>query len=316
MFRTRLYYAVKPYLPWHFRMALRRLTAKPLLTECRTTWPIHQDAAAAPAGWAGWPGAKRFAFVLTHDVEGAAGVAKSRDLIELEQELGYRSSFNFIPEGAYRVPAELRETIQQLGFEVGVHDLKHDGKLFQSRDVFSRRAAAINRYLHEWNACGFRSGFMFRNLEWLHDLDIAYDSSTFDTDPFEPQPEGIRTIFPFWVEGSPDHPARPGYVELPYTLPQDSTLFLVLQEKSPAIWLQKLDWIAEHGGMALLNVHPDYIRRDQEPKSARTYPLSHYRALLEHLRQHYAGQFWHPLAKDMAAHVRTLQTSTTTTLPV
>lgn len=48
-------------------------------------------------------------------------------------------------------------------------------------------------------AVGFRSGFMLRQLDWLHDLNVLYDTSTFDTDPFEPQPEGSRTIFPFHV---------------------------------------------------------------------------------------------------------------------
>ena len=80
---------------------------------------------------------------------------------------------------------------------------------------------------------------MLNNLDWLHDLDIAYDASTFDTDPFEPQPDGVGTIFPYWIPG-PCAPAseipntqlavsRPGYVELPYTLPQDSSLFLLFR---------------------------------------------------------------------------------------
>ena len=55
--------------------------------------------------------------------------------------------------------------------------------------------------MREWNAVGFRSGFMHHNLDWLHDLEVSYDSSTFDTDPFEPQPDGANTIFPFWVPG-------------------------------------------------------------------------------------------------------------------
>ena len=60
---------------------------------------------------------------------------------------------------------------------------------------------------------------MFHNLDWLHELKIEYDASTFDTDPFEPQPDGVGTIFPFWVTGrQPDE----GYVEMAYTLPQDS----------------------------------------------------------------------------------------------
>ena len=90
---------------------------------------------------------------------------------------------------------------------------------------------------------GFRSAFMFHNLEWLKELNVLYDASTFDTDPFEPQPDGANTIFPFWVGRSDGS----GYVELPYTLPQDSTLFLVLGEKTNDIWKRKLDWVARHG---------------------------------------------------------------------
>ena len=56
--------------------------------------------------------------------------------------------------------------------------------------------------------------------------------------------------------------ARSGYVELPYTLPQDSTLFLLLCEKTTDIWRRKLDWIAAHGGMALIDTHPDYMALD------------------------------------------------------
>jgi hypothetical protein len=47
-----------------------------------------------------------------------------------------------------------------------------------------------------------------------------------------------------------------GYVELPYTLPQDFTLFTVMREKDIDIWKKKLDWIVEKGGMALLITHP------------------------------------------------------------
>ena len=113
--------------------------------------------------------------------------------------LGFRSSFNFIPEGAYRVPPAFRDELTRNGFEVGVPDLKHDGRLFRSVAEFRSRAMRINEYLRDWNAVGFRSGFMLHNLDWLHNLDIEYDMSTFDTDPFEPQPDGRNTIFPFWV---------------------------------------------------------------------------------------------------------------------
>lgn len=297
MVKNRLYYQLRPYLPWRLRMALRRAFARKKRETYRDVWPIHEAAAAPPAGWPGWPEGKQFALVLTHDVEGPEGLAKCRDLMQLEMKLGFRSSFNFIPEGDYAVPPDLRAELTQNGFEVGVHDLHHDGKLYSTRREFFEKAKQINHYLHEWGACGFRSGFMFHNLDWLHELNIQYDASTFDTDPFEPQPGGVSTIFPFWVS----HPQGGGYVELPYTLPQDSTLFMVLQETAPDIWLEKLDWIAAHGGMALVNVHPDYIRLGGEPTSPRTFPAGFYERLLQHARQRYGQSLWQPLPRELAS---------------
>ena len=119
--------------------------------------------------------------------------------MELEAELGFRSSFNFVPEGPYLTPKQLRDDIIANGFEVGIHDLRHDGQLYENRTIFRDNARKINGYLKEWNAVGFRSAFMLHNFDWLHDLDVLYDASSFDTDPFEPQPDGVNTIFPFWV---------------------------------------------------------------------------------------------------------------------
>ena len=372
MFRNRLYYRLKPLLPWSFRMGLRRwfaLRKRPRVTD---RWPILPGSEQPPPGWPGWPDGKQFALVLTHDVEGPEGLAKVRPLAELEMSLGFRSSFNFIPEGNYRVPDDLRHWLTANGFEVGVHDLKHDGNLFRSRPEFARNASQINQHLKDWGAAGFRAGFMLHERDWLHDLQIRYDTSTFDTDPFEPQPYGIGTIFPFWVPKPhlarnpnpnltptpslsfdpippssvplpPPSPPRPGrgtegevsnsslasgsarsplprspsdlglrtsdfnstgYVELPYTLPQDSTLFLLLRETTPAIWLRKLDWVAAHGGMALVNVHPDYVQFESEPASPRTAPVQHYATLLRHVRERYAATGWHALPRQIAHLVR------------
>ena len=118
---------------------------------------------------------------------------------------------------------------------------------------------------------------MHHNLAWIHDLEIEYDASTFDTDPFEPQPDGVGTIFPFWV--SKDGTQK-GYVELPYTLPQDFTLFILMKEKNIDIWKQKLDWIAENGGMALVNTHPDYMNFDDGKLGIEEYPAQYYQSCL------------------------------------
>lgn len=300
---TKFYYSVKPFVPRSVRWALRRSRAERIRERCSDVWPINEAAGQVPPEWNGWPDGKRFAFVLTHDVESKNGLDKVRNLADLELEYGVRSSFNFIPEGGYPVPDDLRKWLTGHGFEVGVHDLYHDGKLYSSRTAFKTKALQINRYLGNWGATGFRSGFMLRQLDWLHDLDIDYDASTFDTDPFEPQSDGCRTIFPFFVP-KPNRQNGEGYIELPYTLPQDSTLYLLLRERSAEIWLRKLDWIAERGGLALINIHPDYMDFKKTDFSSLRYPASLVEELLGYVSNRYKGEFWNPLPKELAAWYR------------
>jgi glycosyltransferase involved in cell wall biosynthesis len=311
--RNKIYYGLKPLIPRPIRMEVRRRIAARTRARVSGVWPIMPGSEHPPEGWPGWPDGKKFALVLTHDVEGRTGLEKARRLADLEREMGFRSSFNFIPEGSYKAPAELREELVRNGFEVAVHDLNHDGRLYQSRREFTDKARKINGYLSEWGAVGFRSGFMLSNLDWHHELEIDYDMSTFDTDPFEPQPYGRHTIFPFWVPRSNGtslnprpptlNPCRSGYVELSYTLPQDSTLFLLLREETPEIWIRKLDWIAAHGGMALVNVHPDYCHFDNDYPSRRTYPVARYRDFLQYVVERYRSEFWQPLPGQLAAFV-------------
>ena len=283
------------------RLEVRHWAARRKLGSIKDIWPILPGSEKPPSWWKGWPEGKKFAFVLTHDVEGSFGLKQCSRLMHLEGDMGFRSSFNFIPEGEYTVSKDLRDELVRNRFEVGVHDLKHDGWLYKDREHFAESAVAIRNYMREWNAVGFRSGFMLHNLEWLHDLQAEYDASTFDTDPFEPQPEGEGTIFPFWVAGNG---GDAGYVELPYTLPQDSTMFLVLKERTPDIWKRKLDWIATHGGMALVNVHPDYVDFESGRRSSTRFPVSLYREFLEYARNRHGDQYWHALPSEVAEHVR------------
>lgn len=289
------YYFARPLIPRSLQIAVRRRWAKRRRRACSDRWPVCEAAGRAPEGWRGWPDGKRFGFVLTHDVDTARGAGRCMDLIEMERSMGFRSSFNLVPE-RYELPEGLVDRIRAMGFEVAVHGLHHDGKLFRSRAVFERRAVRINRYLRKWNAVGFRAPSMHHNLSWIRALDVRYDSSTFDVDPFEPQRDAAFTIFPFWVPASHD---RAGYLEIPYTLPQDSTLFVLLQETSPRLWQEKLDWIVRKGGMALINVHPDYATRATDRRAVDEYPLAYYEEFLAYVRDRYAGEYWHGTPADL-----------------
>lgn len=356
MLRLKLYYHAKPFLPWSLRMAVRRYFAHKKRLRHQSVWPIDSSAGEKPSTWTGWPDGKQFAFLLSHDVETQLGYDILDQLLAIEESHGFRSVINFIPEGQYRVSADRIRNLKERGFEVGVHGLYHDGKLYNSKQRFKLRAKKINTYLKSWGVTGFRSPLMHHNLDWLHQLEIAYDSSTFDTDPFEPQPEGLGTVFPKWIpnpEGrnnaaeqshllntassnqiehnqsqtlhssTSDAQAIPhstfhiphcnsttpnGYVELPYTLPQDSTLFLLLSEKTNQIWKDKTAWLAERGGMAFVNTHPDYIDFNGDGSNSQ-YPASHYENFLTHVKETYAAQYWHATPGEVASHfVRGLRT--------
>jgi hypothetical protein len=78
---------------------------------------------------------------------------------------------------------------------------------------------------------------MLRNLDWLGDLNIQYDGSTFDTDPFEPQPDGAGTIFPFWVpKPTPNKPSDSGFSLRAAALSGPSPKVEALSRKSRFRW--------------------------------------------------------------------------------
>ena len=80
--------------------------------------------------------------VLTHDVEGSKGLSRVKRLVEIERKQGFRSCFNLVPEGEYRVADATREMLDRLGFEVGIHGLEHDGKLYSSKNRIRSEGSA------------------------------------------------------------------------------------------------------------------------------------------------------------------------------
>lgn len=196
-----------------------------------------------------YPDNSKFAVVLTHDVETAQGFKFIPKVIELEKKYNFRSSWNLVPY-KYKSDNGILRFIRENNNELGIHGYNHDGKLYYSKKIFSERVKFINDALEKFEAVGFRSPVVHRNLEWLQELNIRYDCSCFDYDPFQPFPGGTGSIWPF-LAGR--------FVELPYTLPQDHTLFYVLKEKTIDIWRKKTDWLVSHNGMILALTHPDYL---------------------------------------------------------
>ncbi len=293
----KVFYILKPVIPRSFQLYVRRKIIRYKLPKIANVWPILIGSEKKPENWQGWPDGKTFALIITHDVESKRGYDRVLRLMEIEKELGFVSAFYFIPERDYTVEKYVLDNLRKNGFEYGIHGLYHDGKLFTSEKEFLIRANRINMYLKDWGAVGFRAPSMHHNLDWIGALNINYDLSTFDTDPFEPQSDGVKTIFPFWVENKRHE--NGGYIELPYTLPQDCTLFVLMEEESPKIWIDKLDWIAENKGMALINVHPDYVNFNCKKRSEE-YPLDIYLKFLYYIKTNYSEKYWNVIPKEMS----------------
>ena len=104
-FKNRIYYIFKPLIPRRLQIALRRKIVLRKRLACANIWPIDEKAGKQPDNWSGWPDGKKFALVLTHDVDTAKGQEKCIALTELEKRLGFRSSFNFVAEKYQLSPA-------------------------------------------------------------------------------------------------------------------------------------------------------------------------------------------------------------------
>ena len=296
MLLNNIFYTLKPFIPRQLQIFLRRQIIQYKRKKYRHIWPIDPKAGTPPEGWQGWPDNKKFALVLSHDVDTQNGHDTCYQLMEIEERLGFRSSFNFVPE-RYTVSKTLLKDITDRGFQVCLHGLKHDGKLFCSRKIFQRRAIRINQYIREWGVTGFTTPSMLRNPEWIYELNVTHCTSTFDTDPFEPQPHGIGTIYPFYIH---NRSRGNGVVELPYTLPQDFTLFILMKEKTIDIWKKKLDWIAQYGGMALLNTHSDYMSFNKDAIGLEEYPAEYYIEFLKYIKSTYKDDYYHALPQDIS----------------
>lgn len=286
------YYLVRPLLSVSVRKHLHRLRLRGWNQMPFPEWPVAplveriyekllalalkaQGGDQMPFIWF-WP--KEFAScaVMTHDVETLRGRDFCSELMDLDDAYGIKASFQIVPEHQYAVPDSFLAGIQERGFEVNVHDLNHDGRLFRDRETFLARVELINHYGKAYAASGFRSAALYRNLDWYDDLDFSYDMSVPCVGHLEAQRGGCGSVMPFFIGK---------ILELPLTTTQDYSLFHILNDYSIDLWKKQIAAIAEKHGLITFIIHPDYIL---EPRARDTY-----KKLLGHLAQlRSAGNMW------------------------
>lgn len=260
------YYGIRELLPVTVRRHLQRLYLRAWRELRFPHWPVdftvdtlHEDllrlamkakgVRRIPFIWF-WPRGAKNCLIMTHDVETATGRDFVPQLMDLDDSYGIKASFQFVPEARYELSDDSVAEVRRRGFEVNIHDLNHDGALYQERGEFLRRAAKINQHIRKREARGFRAGAMYRNLEWYSAFQFSYDMSVPNVAHLEPQRGGCCTVMPYFVGR---------IVELPLTMIQDYSLFHILYNYSIDLWKKQLSIIQQKYGLASFIIHPDYV---------------------------------------------------------
>ena len=264
------YYTLRPLLPVGIRKYAQRRALRGWENLSFPGWPVERSVdrlferllmlrlkenpdEAIPFIWF-WPEGRQGCVLMTHDVETAEGLNACDALMTLNEKYGIRSSFQLIPGGRYHVQPHHIDGMRRRGFEVNIHDWNHDGSLFKERKIFQERAPKINATAKKWNTVGFRSAALYRNIDWLRELDFEYDMSIPSCARLDPQRGGCCTLMP-WFNGD--------LLEIPVTTIQDYSLFHILDRYDIDIWKKQTSAILGHHGMATFIVHPDYIQTEQ-----------------------------------------------------
>ena len=262
----RLYYAFRPLFPVFVRRHLQKIWLKGWQKNPFPCWPVDRSVdrmfemlmtctlkasgcERVPFIWY-WPDGKLSCATMTHDVETEAGLKFSGELMDINDSFQIKSSFQLIPDARYTVSESDLSSIKRRGFEVNVHDLKHDGHLFESFEKFQESAARINSFGSQFGSKGFRSAILYRNQEWYGALNFSYDMSVPNVGHLDPQRGGCCTIMPYFIGD---------ILEIPVTATQDYTLFNVLGTYSLNLWREQIRNIMQHHGLISFIIHPDYL---------------------------------------------------------
>ena len=295
----KLYYKLRPLMSRSIRSQIQKFRARDWRELSFPRWPVDttvedlcerllllsmeaQGVDRVPFVWF-WPAGARGCVFMTHDVETEVGMKFCGELMDLDDSCGIRAWFTIVPEDRYEVSRTSLDCIRNRGFDFGIQDLNHDGRLFDNREQFLHRAAIINRYAAEYRASGFRAAVLYRRPEWYDQLNFSFDMSIPNVAHLDPQRGGCCTVMPYFIGDM---------LELPVTTVQDYTLFHILNERSIDLWKAQMEQILSKNGMATFIVHPDYVK-DSDARSV-------YVNLLEYLQNiREEGQIWFTQPDDV-----------------
>lgn len=263
------------YLPFHYhKIPFNRQLNKLLIKFLRDTkkfpsWPIDNSVDTIRYSFLKsvetltnkvlktkkiWPNNKKFAIVISHDVDKKDGIRNADKFLELESRKGLRSTW-FLLSNYYHIEKSFLDKIVRNKCEIALHGYNHDNKIaYLNESMIKKRLNHGFGKFKGYKLKGFRSPALLTTpmLEKVLSKHFLYDSSVVDTEMFlsDSKNTGCCTVFPFF---------RNNILHLPITIPIDSLLIFrsFTQNQIYNLWVKKIEHIRKMGGLALLATHTE-----------------------------------------------------------
>ncbi|MBW2975622.1 hypothetical protein KY366_07925 [Candidatus Woesearchaeota archaeon] len=192
-----------------------------------------------------WPGRRKYAVILSHDVDSGWIFRNSnfKKFSGIEEKYGFRSSWHIVT-GKYTLDMGILEHLESAGHEIAFHGYKHDSKLaFIKKKEIEKRFLKSLWFLKRFKVRGVRTPRLSKTKKFYNVSErfFSYDSS-FTT-------VSCYTVFPFFIGN---------LCELPITLPVD-TEFLGNKDKDSILsaLTERWEYIRKVGGLVSFSTHPE-----------------------------------------------------------
>ncbi|KJR40691.1 polysaccharide deacetylase [Candidatus Magnetoovum chiemensis] len=224
---------------------------------------------------------------MTHDVDYLSGYKYLSELAEIDKKYELKSTFNILTQWDYKIDKKTLSSLEQEGFEIGLHGRAHDIALgFRKYDKIKKDISTALDHLSYCTIDGFRAPALSVSenlLKVLSESCFIYDSSILGTCRHTYE---ILYCYPYKYPNI-------NIWEIPLSI-QDTYFFRdqnLTDDEAFKKTVLIINRIIEFGGIVVINCHPCII------KDHKVY----YRLLLQYVSE--LKQIWKPSINELVKYL-------------
>lgn len=144
---------------------------------------------------------KKAVICVSHDVDNDEGARFVSTMANIDLKYGIPTTFNFLTHDNYRINKQFIQSLENDGFEVGLHGYTHDqGLAFRKLKTIRKKIEQSMRVMANISPVGFRSPALSISKDLLKVLSAShflYDSTFQIASPFY---HSVRFPYPYYLE--------------------------------------------------------------------------------------------------------------------